>query len=82
MENVSPPKIEILDAISKIKKSHAERRRSMFPLYLSPFDWAQDYDLVEGDFMIRTTILEMASSNSDAILFCAQHSRLFLYVSQ
>ena len=34
----------------------------MFPLYLSPFDWAQVYDLVEGDFMIRTTIFEMASS--------------------
>ena len=33
----------------------------MFPLYLSPFDWAQGYVLVEGDFVIRTTIFEMAS---------------------
>ena len=34
----------------------------MVPLYLSPFDWAQVYDLVEGNFMIRTAIFEMASN--------------------
>ena len=35
----------------------------MIRMCLSPFDWAQVYDLVEGDFMNGTTIFEMASSH-------------------